>query len=72
MEDGQVQENRYDAEGLRYEVRENENRIRFVYHQGELLYEKGGEENKTVTTWEAEQRQFGSQKKLTIIIRMNS
>ena len=44
-EDGQVQENRYDAEGLRYEVRENANRIRFVYHQGELLYEKGGEES---------------------------
>lgn len=44
-EDGQVQENRYDAEGLRYEVKENANRIRFVYHQGELLYEKGGEEN---------------------------
>ena len=43
-EEGQVQENRYDAEGLRYEVRENANRIRFVYHQGELLYEKGGEE----------------------------
>ena len=30
-EDGQVQENRYDVEGLRYEVRENANRIRFVY-----------------------------------------
>ena len=45
MEGGQVQENRYDAEGLRYEVRENANRIRFVYHQGELLYEKGGEES---------------------------
>ena len=44
-EDGQVQENRYDAEGLRYEVRENANRIWFVYHQGELLYEKGGEES---------------------------
>ena len=44
-EEGQVQENRYDAEGLRYEVRENANRIRFVYHQGELLYEKGGEES---------------------------
>lgn len=43
-EDGQVQENRYDAEGLRYEVRENANWIRFVYHQGELLYEKGGEQ----------------------------
>ena len=44
-EDGQVQENRYDVEGLRYEVRENANRIWFVYHQGELLYEKGGEES---------------------------
>ena len=44
-EDGQVQENRYDAEGLCYEVRENANWIRFVYHQGELLYEKRGEES---------------------------
>ena len=42
-EEGQVQENRYDAEGLRYEVKENANRIRFVYHQGELLYEKWGD-----------------------------
>ena len=40
MEDDQRQKNRYDAEGLRYEVRENANRIWFVYHQGELLYEK--------------------------------
>ena len=36
-EEGQVQENRYDAEGLRYEVRKNANRIRFVYHQDEQL-----------------------------------
>lgn len=43
MEDDQRQKNRYDAEGLHYEVRENANRIWFVYHQGELLYEKGGE-----------------------------
>ena len=28
---------------LAYEVKENANRIRFVYHQGELLYEKGGD-----------------------------
>jgi hypothetical protein len=26
-------------------VRVNENQIQFVYHQGELLYEKGGEES---------------------------
>jgi hypothetical protein len=29
-------------------------------------------ERRAVTTWEAEQRQSGGQKKLTIIIRMNS
>lgn len=42
-EDGKIQENRYDAEGLRYELLENGKRTSFVYHNGELLYEKGGE-----------------------------
>ena len=68
-EEGQVQENWYDAEGLRYEVRENANRIRLVYHQGELLYEGV---RRAATTWEAESRQSGSQKEIIIITRMNS
>ena len=38
---GKVQTNRYDAENLRCEMRENEKLIQFVYHQGELLYERG-------------------------------
>ncbi len=42
--DGQIQENHYDAEGLRYEMRENEKRFQFVYHKGELLYEHGNHE----------------------------
>ena len=41
--DGQIQENRYDAEGLRHEMRENEKLLRFVYQNGELLYEEGGD-----------------------------
>ena len=41
--DGRIQENRYDAEGLRHEMRENEKLIRFVYQNGELLYEEGGD-----------------------------
>ena len=39
-EDGQSQENLYDAEGLRYGVKENGITTRFVYHQGELLQEE--------------------------------
>ena len=42
-ETGNVQENCYDAEGLRYELLENGRRTSFVYHNGELLHEKGGE-----------------------------
>ena len=38
--DGRIQENRYDAEGLRYDLIENGKRTRFIYHNGELLYEK--------------------------------
>ena len=42
-ETGNIQKNRYDAEGLRYELIENGRRTSFVYHNGELLHEKGGE-----------------------------
>ena len=42
-ETGKVQKNRYDAEGLRYELIENGRRTSFVYHNGELLHEKGEE-----------------------------
>ena len=38
------QENRYDAEGLRFELLENGRRTSFVYHNGELLHEEGREE----------------------------
>ena len=41
--DGRIQENRYDAEGLRHEMRENGKLLRFVYQNGELLYEEGGD-----------------------------
>lgn len=41
--DGNVQTNRYDAENLRCEMRENEKLVQFVYHRGELLYERGEE-----------------------------
>ena len=41
--DGRIQENRYDTEGLRHEMRENEKLLRFVYQNGELLYEEGGD-----------------------------
>lgn len=41
---GQTQESRYDAEGLRHEMKENEKLLRFVYHKGQLLYEGGLEE----------------------------
>ena len=43
-ETGNVQENRYDAEGLRFELLENGRRTSFVYHNGELLHEEGREE----------------------------
>ena len=46
-ETGNVQENRYDAEGLRFELLENGRRTRFVYHDGELLQEEGREEQGT-------------------------
>ena len=46
-ETGSVQENRYDAEGLRFELLENGRRTSFVYHDGELLQEEGREAQKT-------------------------
>ncbi len=46
-ETGNVQENRYDAEGLRFELLENGRRTSFVYHDGELLHEEGREEQGT-------------------------
>lgn len=46
-ETGNVQENRYDAEGQRFELLENGRRTSFVYHNGELLQEEGREEQKT-------------------------
>ena len=46
-ETGSVQENRYDAEGLRFELLENGRRTSFVYHDGELLQEEGREEQST-------------------------
>ena len=47
IENGNVQENRYDAEGLRFELLENGRRTSFVYHNGELLQEEGREEQGT-------------------------
>ena len=46
-ENGRVQENRYDAENLRFELLENGRRTSFVYHKGELLHEEGREEPKS-------------------------
>ena len=45
-ENGIVQENRYDVENLRFELLENGKRTRFIYHDGELLHEEGGKENR--------------------------
>ena len=39
-----MQENRYDVENLRFELLENGRHTSFVYHNGELLREKGGSE----------------------------
>ena len=46
-EDGSIQENRYDAENLRFELLENGRKTGFVYHNGELLHEEGREGRKT-------------------------
>ena len=42
-ETGNIQKNRYDAEGLRYELIESGRRTSFIYHNGELLHEEGEE-----------------------------
>ena len=42
-ETGNIQKNRYDAEGLRYKLIENGKQTSFVYYNGELLHEKGEE-----------------------------
>ena len=41
---GAVQENRYDAEGLRREMVENGKLLQFTYHKGELCHEGGEKE----------------------------
>lgn len=46
-ENGNVQENRYDVENLRFELLENGRRTSFVYHNGELLHEEGGNEKQS-------------------------
>ena len=40
---GTIQKNRYDAESLHYDLIENGRRTNFVYHNGQLLHERGGE-----------------------------
>ena len=42
-ETGNIQKNRYDAKELCYELIENGRRTSFVYHNGELLHERGEE-----------------------------
>ena len=44
--DGNVQANRYDAEGLRHEMEENGRLVRFIFHKGEAVAEQ--EENSNV------------------------
>ncbi|WP_204741476.1 RHS repeat-associated core domain-containing protein [Intestinimonas butyriciproducens] len=44
--DGNVQVNRYDAEGLRHEMEENGRLVRFIFHKGEAVAEQ--EENGNV------------------------
>ena len=44
--DGNVQVNRYDAEGLRHEMEENGRLVRFIFHKGEAVAEQ--EENSSV------------------------
>ena len=44
--DGNVQVNRYDAEGLRYEMEENGRLVQFIFHKGEAVAEQ--EENSNV------------------------
>ena len=46
-ENGNVQENRYDVENLRFELLENGRKTSFVYYNGELLHEEGGDEHQS-------------------------
>lgn len=46
-EKGDVQENWYDAEGMRHEMLENGRHTSFVYHEGGLLYQKKEESDQT-------------------------
>lgn len=46
-ENGSIQENRYDAENLRFELLEDGRKNGFVYHNGELLHEEGREGQET-------------------------
>ena len=71
-ETGSVQENRYDAEGLRFELLENGRRTSFVYHDGELLQEEGREEQKTSYHLGQELKRSKEDRNCTIIIRMSS
>ena len=41
---GNIQRNRYDAEGLRYEMEENERLYRYVYDEREVITEESGQE----------------------------
>ena len=38
--DGNIQVNRYDAEGLRYELEENGRLVQFIFHQGDVVAEQ--------------------------------
>ena len=51
-ENGDVKENRYDAESLRFELLENGKRTSFVYHNRELLHEEDreGQGTSSITT----------------------
>lgn len=41
---GNIQKNRYDAEGLRYEMEENERLFRYVYDEREIIIEETGQD----------------------------
>lgn len=42
---GEMQQNRYDAEGLRYEMVENGKLVQFLYSEGEIIAEKESDGN---------------------------
>ena len=51
MDDGQIQRNRYDAEGLRHEMEENGRLVQFLYSGEELEAERDEEEKVTRYIW---------------------